>query len=59
MHYTAGDVETAAKIASGCNAQFSAGILAFLGGFNPATANLQEISAKVKDFKGWNAELSC
>lgn len=57
--YTAVDVEAAAKAATGCKAEFSAGVLAFVGG-DPRTADLTELRKKISGtFNGWRVDLTC
>lgn len=52
-------VEAAAKQATGCNAEFAAGVLAFIGGYSKSV-DLTPLEAKKKpQDKGWRADLKC
>lgn len=58
--YSAAQVETAARRVTGCQAKFSMGVLAFIGGANAATTDLQALGKKVDSkVRGWRVELSC
>ncbi|WP_339695981.1 hypothetical protein [Celeribacter baekdonensis] len=58
--YGASQVEAAARRATGCQAKFSMGVLAFVGGGDAATMDLQALSKKVDSkLRGWRVELSC
>ena len=56
--YYTKDVVAAATAVTGCKGEFSGGVLNFLGG-DINTSDLQEMSTKVKDFKGWPVALKC
>jgi len=57
--YTVAQVETAARQATGCRAEFAAGVLAFVGGFGTAT-DLQTLDAKRSGRdKSWRTDLTC
>ena len=57
--YTVADVEQAGARATGCNATFSAGVLAFVGG-DIRTADLNGLRSKIRGrFNGWRVDLNC
>ena len=55
---SAKDLEAVASKASGCRADFQAGILEFLGGYSDTT-DLRPIEEKISKFKYWRADLAC
>ncbi|MBR9843835.1 MAG: hypothetical protein GYB25_11785 [Rhodobacteraceae bacterium] len=56
--YSPKDIGGVAGQVSGCRAKMSAGVLAFVGGYNE-DVDLQELQAKVTNFKYWRANLEC
>ncbi len=56
--YTVPAVEAAARLGSGCNAEFEGGILEFLTGDLNST-DLEALSARISKFNGWRTNLSC
>ena len=59
LPYTASDIESAARKVTGCQGEFAAGVLAFLGG-DIRTANIGLIDEKRKDeHNGWRVDLTC
>jgi hypothetical protein len=58
--FTGRDIERAARQATGCQAEFNAGVLSFLGGFDPATSDLQALGQQSRTpIETWRADLSC